>query len=89
MTTTLKHAKNGGAVLSKCLHVLKHRRGSITSVRRRAWYSEGTPAVDTSDRDSYPVAVGDLVIQTSLEKVYVCKVAPTVNTAAFFTEIPG
>lgn len=89
MTTTVKHAKNGGSVFSKCLHVLKHRRNLTTSIKRRAWYSTGTPAVDTFDRASYPIAVGDFVIQTSLEKVHVCKGAPTANTAAEFTEIPG
>ena len=44
-------------------------------------------SVDANSHGTYPLQQGDLVVDLKSDDVYVCKTAPTANTAAALTEI--
>ena len=49
---------------------------------RRIWLAAGVPAVDAGSQGTYPLARGDLALDTTNNDAYVVSVAPTANTAA-------
>ena len=90
MTTLIVKAKDGERVLSKWFKTLalssNGSRAGLAAMKKRAWWAAGTPAVDATDQDTYPVQLGDPAYDTTNDLAYICSVVPTASTNATFVK---